>query len=137
LRPLLVAAASANCSFPTDAAHVTVPAQSPLSAPPSPQPAPPSSRKSTSAWAYALARVFEIDALTCPDCGGRLRPIAAILSDAAIVRILRHLGLPTDFPVTRPARAPPPRDLEVDLCQVDPRVEAFQGIDPLPSDETS
>jgi hypothetical protein len=58
------------------------------------------------------------------------------LSDAAIVRILRHLGLPTDFPVTRPARAPPPRDLEVDLCQVDPRVEAFQGIDPIPSDET-
>jgi hypothetical protein len=86
--------------------------------------------------AYALSRVFEIDALTGPECGGRLRLTAAIWSDAAIVRILRPFGLPTDSPVTRPARAPPPRDLEVDLCQVDPRAHAFQGIDPLPSHET-
>jgi hypothetical protein len=80
---------------------------------------------------------LEIDALTCPECAGPLRPVAAIWSDAAIVRILRPLGLPTDFPVTRPARAPPPRSLQLGLCQVDPRAHAFQGIDPLPPDDAS
>jgi hypothetical protein len=88
-----------------------------------------------SAWAFALARVFEIDVLSC-DCGGRLRPVAAILSDAALLRILRHLGLPTDLPVTRPARAPPSARGD-DLCQVNPRVDAFDGIDPpCPDDAT-
>jgi hypothetical protein len=42
------------------------------------------------------------------------------VSDAAIVRILRPLA------GTRSARAPPPRDLKVDLGQVDPH--ALQAV---------
>ena len=42
-----------------------------------------------------------------PGCGGRLRLIALIEEAAVIGRILRHLGLPTEVPSPRPARAPP------------------------------
>ncbi len=38
---------------------------------------------------------------------GRLRLIALIEEAAVIDRILRHLGLPTETPAPRPARAPP------------------------------
>jgi ribosomal protein S27AE len=41
------------------------------------------------------------------NCGGRLRLIALIEEAAVIGRILGHLGLPTDLPVARSARAPP------------------------------
>ena len=36
-----------------------------------------------------------------------MRLVATIDQRAVIDRILRHLGLPTDLPVPRPARAPP------------------------------
>ena len=42
-----------------------------------------------------------------PRCGGRLRLIALIEEAAVIERILRHLGVPTEIPAPRPARAPP------------------------------
>jgi hypothetical protein len=50
---------------------------------------------------------FEVDVLACPRCGGRLRLVALIQQASVIKRILRHLGLPTDVPELRPARAPP------------------------------
>lgn len=52
-------------------------------------------------------RTFGIDVLACPRCGGRLRLIALIEQAAVIDRILRHLGVPTEIPAPRPARAPP------------------------------
>jgi hypothetical protein len=58
-------------------------------------------------WAALMARTFGIDVLACPRCGGRLRLIALIEQAAVIDRILRHLGLPTETPAPRPARAPP------------------------------
>ena len=45
-----------------------------------------------------------LDVLVCPRCGGRLTLIALIEDPAVIVRVLGHLGLPTDIPE---ARAPP------------------------------
>ena len=39
--------------------------------------------------------------------GGRLRLIALIEEAAVIGRILRNLGVPTEIPSPRPARAPP------------------------------
>jgi hypothetical protein len=54
-----------------------------------------------------MKRTFGFDVLDCPRCGGRLRLIALIEQATAIGRILRHLGLSTDLPVARPARAPP------------------------------
>ena len=47
-------------------------------------------------WAELMRRGLDIDVLECPDCGGRLRFVAAILLSSAIRRILRHLGLPSD-----------------------------------------
>ena len=54
-----------------------------------------------------MRRTFGFDVLACPRCGGRLRLIALIEQANVIQRILRHLGLPTELPEPRPARAPP------------------------------
>ena len=50
-------------------------------------------------WAKLLKRVFDLDLEHCPNCGGELRIIAAILEQPVIEKILTHLGLQ--------ARAPP------------------------------
>jgi len=49
-------------------------------------------------WAELLQRVFEIDALCCPKCGGRMRVISAITDPTAAARILRCLALPSRAP---------------------------------------
>ena len=54
-------------------------------------------------WADLMRRSMGLDVLTCPRCGGRLSLIAVIDDH----RILRHVGLPTQIPEARPARAPP------------------------------
>ena len=58
-------------------------------------------------WAELMRRSPGLDVLACPRCGGRLTLIALIEDPAVIVRVLRHLGLPTDIPEAQPARAPP------------------------------
>jgi hypothetical protein len=60
-------------------------------------------------WASLMARTFGFDVLACPRCGGRLRLIALIEETAVIEWILRHLGVPTEIPAPRLARAPPLR----------------------------
>jgi len=63
--------------------------------------------KTRATWAELLERVFEIDVLTCPWCGGK-RKLIALLTDGKVVRrILEHLGLPTAAPALAPARSPP------------------------------
>lgn len=57
-------------------------------------------------WARLLKRVFEIDMEHCPNCGGELKIIAAILETTVIERTLEHLGLPARAPPRSPARAP-------------------------------
>jgi hypothetical protein len=69
-------------------------------------------------WAELLRRVFAIDILACPDCGGRLRLLATIegtpargfrrAGRAVVEKILAHLGLPVDLPRPSPARIHPP-----------------------------
>ena len=44
-------------------------------------------------WARLLKRVFEIDLEHCPNCGGELKIIAAILEASVIEPILTHPGL--------------------------------------------
>ena len=61
-------------------------------------------------WADLMRRVFEIDVLACPGCGGRLRLVAVLDASAATVRILEHLHLPTEVPAPAPARASPAVD---------------------------
>ena len=54
-------------------------------------------------WARLLKRVFGIDIEHCPNCGGELKIIAAILERAVIGRILTHLGLQARAPPRAPA----------------------------------
>ena len=54
-----------------------------------------------------MRRSLGLDVLRCPRCGGRLKLIALIKDPTVIRRVPQHLGLPTDVPEARPARAPP------------------------------
>jgi hypothetical protein len=58
------------------------------------------------AWAELMSRVFEIDVLECPECGGTMRILAAIHPPETTRAILECLDLPTRSPpVTPPAPA--------------------------------
>ncbi len=61
-------------------------------------------------WAELMKRVFLVDVLTCPECGGSRRLLAFILKPSAIERILSHLGLATEPPKVHPARASPEQE---------------------------
>jgi hypothetical protein len=61
-------------------------------------------------WAELLKRVFLVDVLVCPYCGGRMRILCAIIPPDAIVKILDCLGLSCNPPPILPAE--PDRDPE-------------------------
>lgn len=50
------------------------------------------------AWADLLQRVFEVDALRCPQCGGRMRILSAITEPDVARRILECLDMPSRAP---------------------------------------
>ena len=74
--------------------------------------------------ASLLRRTFDLDVLQWPRCRGRLRVLAVIAERGPVVRILSHLGLPTEAPPLARARDPsdelddiePPRQLELGLA---------------------
>jgi hypothetical protein len=49
-------------------------------------------------WARLLRRSFDVDVLECPKCRGRLHVLAIITEREPVVRILGHVGMPTDVP---------------------------------------
>ena len=53
-------------------------------------------------WAACLARVFEVFPLICPKCRKELLPVPVIFNGHELIRILKHFGLPTDFPKLLP-----------------------------------
>ncbi len=55
-------------------------------------------------WARLLKRVFELDLEHCPNCGGELQSIGAILEQPVIEKILTHLGLQVGAPPRAQAR---------------------------------
>ena len=55
-------------------------------------------------WARLLKRVSDLDLEHCPNCGGELKLIAAILEQPVIEKILTHLGLQARAPPRSPAR---------------------------------
>jgi hypothetical protein len=55
-------------------------------------------------WAELLKRVFEIDMERCPNCGGELKIIAAILEQPVIEKSLTYLGLQARASPRAPAR---------------------------------
>jgi len=78
------------------------------------------------AWAGLMRRVFALDVLECPGCGGRMRILAAIHPPETAQAILACLGLQERAPPIAPARA---EEGETDL--VWPSVEAspFEDFD--------
>jgi len=43
-------------------------------------------------WTALMRRVFALDVLACPRCGGRLRVIATVHDPLAVQAILAHLA---------------------------------------------
>ena len=54
-----------------------------------------------------MRRVFDLDVLACPRCGGRMSVIATIEAADVLRKILGHLGLPSEPPAPLPSRSPP------------------------------
>lgn len=84
-------------------------------------------------WARLLPKVYEVDPLICPRCGGAMKVIAVIEQPAVIRRILDHLGLtapPTCF-------RPPPAECralavrETPEWTYEPVEDALPPPDPL------
>ncbi|HEX5067053.1 MAG TPA: transposase [Myxococcota bacterium] len=89
------------------AAPSAAPADTELRAPDSAREPPPCrnlARPRRLAWAELMRRVFALDVLECPGCGGRMRILAAIHPPEAAQAILGCLGLPERAPPIAPAR---------------------------------
>jgi len=55
-------------------------------------------------WAEMIRKVYEVDPLCCPACGGQMKIISFIEEPKTIDRIIRHLEL------TFEAERPPPQN---------------------------
>jgi hypothetical protein len=67
------------------------------------------SRRRRQQWAVLLKKVWDIDALKCPKCGGEMQVISFIEDPPVITRILKHLDLWED-------PRPPPQPMEL-VCE--------------------
>jgi len=54
------------------------------------------STAASKAWAACLKKVFEVNPILCRNCGVEMEPVAAIIADAQLVRLLAHLRLPAE-----------------------------------------
>jgi hypothetical protein len=55
-------------------------------------------------WAEMIRKIYEVDPLICPRCGGRMRVVAFLTEYAVVDRIIRHLEL--TFAAAKPPPAP-------------------------------
>jgi hypothetical protein len=86
----------------------TIPDPVPGAASPAPAAKPPQTASTYRLpWADLLKKVFAVEVLACPACGGRLQVIAFIAQALVAKRILDHLGLDASGPPLSRALAPP------------------------------
>lgn len=52
-----------------------------------------SSRECRLRWANLIQKIYEVNPLICPDCGGEMKIISFIQDFSVIIKILNHLGL--------------------------------------------
>jgi hypothetical protein len=84
-------------------------------------------RAPTSAqWRRLIAKIWEADPLTCPDCGAEMRILAFIEEDRVIGRILRHLGLLPDASRGPPLQEPVYEPIYNDLPAVEEEDVVYQ-----------
>jgi len=67
-------------------------------------------RKKLIGWADMIRKVYEIDPLLCPSCGGKMSIISFIDDHKVIDKIIAHLEL--TFETERP---PPPQVVQQEL----------------------
>ena len=82
------------------------------------------------AWAMLIKRVYEVDPLSCPECGGQMQVVSFIEPPQAdvIEAILKHCGL---WQASAP-RAPPEMDdlvLELDAAYSGSSLESLDQAD--------
>ena len=65
-------------------------------------------RRCSASWSRLIAKVFQVDPLTCAKCGGKLKIVAYLHDQVAIKRVLAHLGL---SPPVEPKPPPPPHEV--------------------------
>ena len=71
-------------------------------------------------WAAMIRKVYEVDPMTCPKCGGRMKIVAFLTEPAVVDRIIDQLKL------TFVAEKPPPQaELQVILWEADPPAGFF------------
>ena len=61
-------------------------------------------------WAEMIRKVYEVDPLICPTCGGQMRIVSFIEEPKVIDKIIAHLKL--TFEAERP---PPPHNVQHEL----------------------
>jgi len=66
-----------------------------------------------------IRKVYEVDPLVCPKCGGRMKVVTVLTDYAVVDRIIDHLRL------TFVAERPPPECAFQDLMVADPPAEYF------------
>ena len=72
-------------------------------------------------WAEMIRKVYEVDPMLCPKCGGRMKVIAFLTDFSVVDRIIGHLKL--TFVAERP---PPPQVASQELLMAaDPPAEYF------------
>ena len=71
----------------------------------------PRARRRRISWSELLKRCFAVDVLTC-SCGGQRELISLIEAGRTATKILAHVGLPTERPRFKAARAPPQAEFD-------------------------
>ncbi len=74
----------------------------------------PGSKAARRNWARFIRKVYEVDPLLCPDCGGTMKVVAFIDDRAIIRRILIHLWLWNDPEPRPPPIIVPPEPIEIE-----------------------
>jgi hypothetical protein len=101
-------------------------------------------KKVSQTWAKLIARIYEVDPLTCTSCGKKIKIVAFVTHTAQIRRILSGIGWPTEVPEFDPYRDPEPSIYEVcDLVpgtkdgfpEIEEQVHYDTGPDPPHCDE--
>ena len=80
----------------------------------------PQKRRCSPSWARLLSKVYQVDPLSCRECGGRLQIVAYISDQFTIKKILDHLDL------TPPEVKRPPPDLR--YVPVDHEGRELEGV---------
>lgn len=86
-------------------------------------------------WARLIQKIYEVDPLVCPACGGAMRVIAFIEDQDVIRKILTHLNLWQIKPRLRPVAHGPPDITYQPFCDVPASWADGYQADPVYPDE--